>query len=155
LPTHLPIKQVEEGLSSKRGEAQMNGLNILVIDDEPAARELLRRLLEKDGHSVVTAGSGHEGISIFEAALSQQKPFDLVITDFGMPQMNGGQVARAINSLAPSTPVILLSGWDSRGSADAETLSMIDCLLDKPTTGQELRLAIRRVIAQRNRAAKL
>ncbi|MCS3920092.1 response regulator [Fervidibacter sacchari] len=133
----------------------MNGLNILVIDDEHPARELLRRMLEKDGHSVVTAGSGQEGISIFEAALSRQKPFDLVITDFGMPQMNGGQVAKAIKSLSPSTPVILLSGWDSRSSADAETLSVIDCLLDKPTTGQELRLAIKKVIAQRSHIAKL
>ncbi|MFA0742763.1 MAG: hypothetical protein DFNUSKGM_002892 [Candidatus Fervidibacter sacchari] len=133
----------------------MNGLNILVIDDEHPARELLRRMLEKDGNSVVTAGSGQEGISIFEAALSQQKPFDLVITDFGMPQMNGGQVAKAIKSLSPSTPVILLSGWDSRSSADAETLSVIDCLLDKPTTGQELRLAIKKVIAQRSHIAKL
>ncbi len=130
-------------------------MNILVIDDEPEARDLLRRLLERDGHSVITASNGQEGISIFEAALSQQKPFDLVITDWGMPQMNGGQVARAIKSIAPSTPVVLLSGWDSQGSTDAGALSMIDCLLDKPTTGQELRLAIKRVIAQRNHASKL
>jgi len=130
-------------------------MKILVIDDEPEARDLLRRLLEKDGHSVVTAGSGQEGISIFEDALLQQNPFDLVITDFGMPQMNGGQVAKAIKSLSPSTPIILLSGWDSRGNADNEVLSMIDCLLDKPTTGQELRLAIKRVIAQRSHAARL
>ncbi len=130
-------------------------MKILVIDDEPEARDLLRRLLEKDGHSVVTAGSGQEGISIFEDALLQQNPFDLVITDFGMPQMNGGQVAKAIKSLSPSTPIILLSGWDSRGNADSEVLSMIDCLLDKPTTSQELRLAIKRVIAQRSHAARL
>jgi CheY-like chemotaxis protein len=130
-------------------------MKILVIDDEPEARDLLRRLLEKDGHSVITAGSGQEGISIFEDALLQQNPFDLVITDFGMPQMNGGQVAKAIKSLSPSTPIILFSGWDSRGNADSEVLSMIDCLLDKPTTGQELRLAIKRVIAQRSHAARL
>jgi len=133
----------------------MSGLNILVIDDEPTARDLLQRFLEREGHSVVALDSGQEGINVFKAALSQHKPFDLVITDFGMPQMNGGQVAKVIKSLSPSTPVILLSGWDSRGSVDTETLSMIDCLLEKPTTNQELRLAIKKVIAHRSHIAKL
>jgi CheY-like chemotaxis protein len=56
-------------------------MKILVIDDEPEARDLLRRLLEKDGHSVITAGSGQEGISIFEDALLQQNPFASAVID--------------------------------------------------------------------------
>lgn len=127
----------------------MSGLNILVIDDELAMRDLLRRLLERDGHFVVIASDGLEGINAFKHALSQNKPFDLVITDFGMPQMNGGQVTKAIKSLSPSTPVILISGWDSRSSIDAETLNFVDWILDKPTTRRDLQNALKKVMVHK------
>ncbi|MGQ9464067.1 MAG: response regulator [Candidatus Fervidibacter sp.] len=127
----------------------MFGLNILVIDDELAMRDLLRRLLEREGHSVVIASDGLEGISAFKHALSQNKSFDLVITDFGMPQMNGGQVAKAIKSLSPSTPVILISGWDSRSSIDDEILAFVDWILDKPTTKRDLQSALKKVMVHK------
>lgn len=132
----------------------MSGLNILVIDDESAMRDLLRRLLEREGHSVVVANDGLEGISTFKRALSQDKPFDLVITDFGMPQMNGGQVAKAIKSLSPSTPVILISGWDSRSSIDAEILAFVDWILDKPTTKRDLQNALKKVTVHKSTQLK-
>lgn len=126
----------------------MSRLSILVIEDEPATRRMLQRLLERDGHFVVTAGNGLEGIDIFKSALSQQKPFDLVITDYGMPQMSGRDVAKNIKSLSPSTPVIIISGWDSTCSVDTDIRAVADCLLNKPVTNQEIRTAIKRVTAK-------
>ncbi len=126
----------------------MSRLSILVIEDEPATRRMLQRLLERDGHFVVTAGNGLEGIDIFKSALSQQKPFDLVITDYGMPQMSGRDVAKTIKSLSPSTPVIIISGWDSTYSVDTDIRAVADCLLNKPVTNQEIRTAIKRVTAK-------
>ncbi len=126
----------------------MSRLSILVIEDEPATRRMLQRLLERDGHSVVVAGNGLEGIDIFKNALLQQKPFDLVITDYGLPQMSGGEVAKTIKALSPSTPVIVISGWDSAYSIDSDTYGIFDCLLNKPVANQEIRTAIKRVMAK-------
>lgn len=123
----------------------MSSLNILVIEDEPTERNMLQRLLERDGHSVVTASNGLEGIAIFRKTLAQRNPFDLVITDYGMPEMNGGQVAKHIKALSPSTPVIVISGWDSASFIDNDARLSMDCLLNKPITGQELRSAIKKV----------
>lgn len=97
---------------------------------------------------VVAVDNGQKGIAASETALSQQKPFDLVITDFGMPQMNGDQVAKTVKVLSPSTPVILLPGWDSQWTADGETLAAIDFFLNKPLTSRDLKFVIGRVISQ-------
>lgn len=126
----------------------MSGLSILVIDDEPTTRRMLQRLLERDGHFVVVAGNGLEGIDTFKNALSKQQPFDLVITDYGMPQMSGGEVAKTVKSLSPSTPVIMISGWDSAHSGDTDIHAVADCLLNKPVTNQEIRAAIKRVMVK-------
>jgi len=127
----------------------MNKLSILVIDDEPTARKMLQRLLERDGHSVVVASNGSEGVEFFKNALAQQKPFDLVITDYGMPQMNGKQVAQSIKALSPSVPIIMISGWDPDSSVDNDTLAAVDYLLNKPITSQEIRAAIKEVAKRR------
>ncbi|MCX7968826.1 MAG: response regulator [Armatimonadetes bacterium] len=127
----------------------MNSLNILVIDDEQVTQKMLQRLLERDGHFVVVASNGLEGIDIFKSALAQQKPFDIVITDYGMPQMNGMQVAKLIKTLSPSTPVIMLSGWDSASSIDSGIDALVDFLLNKPVTNREIRAAIKEAVMKR------
>lgn len=80
--------------------------NILVIDNEPSVRDLLARLLKLHGHNVVTAESGSEGIATFKAG-----KFDLVLTDLGMPEMSGWDVAREIKTLNPRARVGLITGW--------------------------------------------
>lgn len=124
----------------------MKGLSILVIEDEPTTRNMLQRLLDREGHSTVAASNGLEGIDIFKRALSQRKPFDLVITDYGMPQMNGVQVAKTIKSLSPSTPIIMVSGWESVSSVDSDSTAAVDFHLNKPVTNQELCSAIKQVM---------
>lgn len=68
--------------------------------------------------------------------------------------MNGGQVAKAIKSLSPSTPVILISGWDSRSSIDAEILAFVDWILDKPTTKRDLQNALKKVMVHKSTQLK-
>lgn len=80
--------------------------HILVIDNEPSVRDLLARLLKLHGHNVVTAESGNEGIATFQAG-----KFDLVLTDLGMPEMSGWDVAREIKTLNPRARVGLITGW--------------------------------------------
>lgn len=85
---------------------------ILCIDDHLHGLNARRVVLEGLGHSVSLARNGREGLDLFQ----KEKP-DLVIVDYMMPQMNGGEVIREIKRLSPGTPVILLSGY-------AETLSL-------------------------------
>ena len=75
---------------------------------------------------------------MFGAALSSAEPFTLVITDLSMPGMDGPQLARAVKSLAPTTPVILVTGWGAKREDDAD----IDHVLGKPVRIQELRAAL-------------
>lgn len=78
---------------------------ILCIDDEPAAIDTRRLLLQSQGHEVLDAGTGEEGIRMF-----QSRKIDLVVVDYWMSGMNGLAVAREIKRLNPKMPVIMLSG---------------------------------------------
>lgn len=124
-------------------------LRLLVIDDEPSVREMLASLLRRDGHWVITAPDGEQGLMAFRAALEQGTPFNAVITDLGMPRMDGLSVARAVKTLSAHTPVILLSGWGFRLRAE-ETDCAVDAVLTKPATHQQLRRALVKVCQRGN-----
>src|SRR3979411_1128901 len=66
---------------------------ILVVDDDPLVLRVLCDSLEKDGHDVITAKGGEAGIDAFSAAQRQGKPFAVIITDLGMPRVDGRKVA--------------------------------------------------------------
>lgn len=116
-------------------------LRILIVDDDTIILESLREALEADGHWVTSADGGRRGIELFNSA-QVERPFQLVITDLGMPHVDGRQVAAAVKALAPTTPVLLLTGWGQRLNADNETLPNIDRVLNKPPRLRELRVAI-------------
>jgi PAS domain S-box-containing protein len=114
-------------------------LRILIVDDDPLVLESLRRILESDGHTIVAADGGRSGISLFEAAERRDERFSAVITDLGMPYVDGRQVAAAIKAASPQTPVILLTGWGHRLLADSEAPDHVDRVLGKPPKLAELR----------------
>jgi PAS domain S-box-containing protein len=102
-------------------------LQILVIDDEPLVRSLLKRVLENAGHDVTEAGDGQEGVRFF-----RENNFDLVITDHGMPVMNGLDAAFRIKKLSPEIPVLLITGWQTETDATFQKPSGIDEFITKP-----------------------
>jgi len=113
-------------------------MHILCIDDEPLLRDLIKDLLESDGHTVHVADGGQTGIAAFRAA-QQDRAFDAIITDLGMPFVDGRQVARILKSESPATPVILLTGWGAFMNADGELPEHVDRVLSKPPRAKELR----------------
>ena len=115
-------------------------LRVLVVDDDVNTREVVSGYLRGDGHRVLTATDGCEAMHRF-----MTEEFDLVITDHGMPGMNGMQLATAVNRLSPSKAVILLTGFSFE--ADQQPTS-IDCVLKKPLVREELRDALRQVIGR-------
>lgn len=117
-------------------------MRLLVVDDDPLLLKSLRDTLEADGHRVVTAPGGQEGIDAFRDALSRREPFAAVITDLGMPRVTGRQVAEDVKHVSPRTPVIMLTGWGQRLTADGEIPPHVDRLLSKPPKLRELRTAL-------------
>ena len=83
-------------------------LNLLVIDDDPLVAQSLLHVLSHEGHTVTTADGGQAGIDAFAAANGQGRPFDVVMTDLGMPYVDGRAVAAAIKAMSPLTPACCL-----------------------------------------------
>jgi PAS domain S-box-containing protein len=117
-------------------------LRILLVDDDPLILRSLRNALEGDGHLIGVAEGGQAGIDAFQVAEQRGAPFDLVITDLGMPHVDGRTVATTIKSQAPAVPVVLLTGWAHRLQAENDRLQHVDCILSKPPKLTELRAVL-------------
>jgi CheY-like chemotaxis protein/anti-sigma regulatory factor (Ser/Thr protein kinase) len=120
------------------------GLALLVIDDDPLVLRSLCDALEADGHVVAAANGGQSGIDAFRAAVQNQRCFAAVITDLGMPHVDGRKVAAEIKATSPETPVILLTGWGQRLATDGDVPAHVDQVLAKPPTLRDLRDALAR-----------
>jgi DNA-binding response OmpR family regulator/signal transduction histidine kinase len=114
-------------------------LQILIVDDDPLILESLRSALESDGHAVVAADGGQAGIDRFAAAREQGACIDLVITDLGMPHVDGRKVAEAIKTASAGTPVVLLTGWGTHLAEQNEMPPHVDRILSKPPKLHDLR----------------
>ena len=128
-------------------------LNILCIDDEPLLRELLKEILERDGHRVSVADGGQSGVDEFRAAVSGKHPFDVVLTDLGMPYFDGRQVVKTIKEESPDTPIIMLTGWGTFMKEDGDMPDQVSGILTKPPRSNELREMLRRVGGHRVEAS--
>ena len=120
------------------------GKKILIVDDDPSARESLKLLLSIDRHTVVEAKDGNEAL-----ALIADQHFDLVLLDFFMPGMHGGEVARRIKEIEPSLPILMVTayrekliGYDRPGSTNA--------ILGNPFAVGDLRNEISKLLPERH-----
>jgi CheY-like chemotaxis protein len=117
-------------------------LRILLVDDDPLLIKSLNDTLEGDGHVISVAHGGQAGIDAFTAAARTPQRFSVVITDLGMPYVDGRKVAASIKGLSPHTPVIMLTGWGQRMLAEDDVPAHVDRLLSKPPRLHELRAAL-------------
>lgn len=118
-------------------------LRLLLVDDDPAVLESTAVVLNMEGHRITTADGGDSGIKALKAAHLAGEPFDGVITDLGMPYIDGHQVAKTVKELFPDTKVLLLTGWGSRMTGRDGTPSNVDIVLPKPAILEDLRAALR------------
>lgn len=121
-------------------------LRILAVDDDPMLLKSLRDALELDGHVVVTVNSGQEGIDAFTSVCGTEMAFAVVISDLGMPNVDGRQVAAAIKEVSPDTPIILLTGWGHRLEAAGDMPENVNYVLNKPPKLHEIRHALARCV---------
>ena len=122
-------------------------LDVLCVDDDELIRQLLGECLDAYKHRVVTAASGEEGLELFRSAALKNRPFHVVITDLGMPQMDGHQFARQIKAESPGTPIIMMTGWGAIMKEDGEAAPEVDAVMGKPPHMQELNGMLLRLAA--------
>lgn len=116
---------------------------LLVVDDQPAIRQLICEALAGEGHPVETAASGFEAIALVAA----RRP-KLVITDLRMPGMNGMEMVREIQKIAPGIPAILITAYGELSDPqEAERIGVRELII-KPFDINELRAAVRRLLAE-------
>lgn len=138
----VPVTQLAGSTPTQKATPLLPRLRILLVDDDPLLLKSLQEILEGDGHAVLAATGGQEGIDSFRAHLDAGNPFAVVITDLGMPYVDGRQVAGAIKVASAATPVILLTGWGRRLAAEGNAPPHVDCVLAKPPSLAQLRSAL-------------
>lgn len=127
-------------------QVEVRGKRILLVEDEEPLRACLRMMLEFAGHQVTEANNGAEGLNLFGIG-----EYDLVITDFDMPVMAGNRLALGIKLLAPSLPILMVTGSE-RARRDAR--NPVDALLKKPFTVTDLHCALQKLLLARREPAE-
>ena len=117
------------------------GKRILLVEDEEPLRVCLRMVLQLEGHQVTEASNGAEALNLFPIG-----DFDLVITDFQMPVMEGNKLAIKLKQLDPSLPILMVTA-SARVPRDAQ--NPVDALLNKPFTVADLHCALRELLSTR------
>jgi CheY-like chemotaxis protein len=115
------------------------GKRILLVEDEPGARDSIKLLLTIERHEVVEATGGAEAIELLKS-----QPFDLAILDFFMPGMQGSQVALRFRKIAPSMPIVMVTAYLEK-LRDSD--KPVDAIIGKPFGIEDLRAAIAKVLS--------
>jgi len=121
------------------------GGTMLVVDDDPMLRCLVRTALMSMGFTVLEAMDGLEAVALFR---QHQNAIRFVLCDVVMPHMDGWETLAALRQLAPGIPVILSSGYDLKQVMTGDHAEMPQVFLEKPSGVTELRAAIRQALKE-------
>lgn len=123
----------------------MNIGKILAVDDERGMRDLLRKVLSKEGYEVITAEDGEEGLNLIK-----ENSFDIVIADLDMPIMNGIEMIKRAKDFDPNITIIIITAYASIESAvEALKLGAYDYLI-KPFEIDELKIIVKKAFEKIN-----
>jgi PAS domain S-box-containing protein len=125
---------------------QGHGQTILVVEDEPAMREVTRRILDRNGYYVVAAASGAEALDILASRLDH---IDMLLTDVNMPRMKGKELADKVRILRPAARVVFMSGY-TQGLLGAQGLEPGVHLIEKPFSETTLLDKLHEVLGDRS-----
>ena len=116
---------------------------ILLVDDEPTVRAILRQGLEQAGFKVLEAADGVDGVAAF---VRHRSAISLVLLDLTMPRMGGDLVFREIRKLAPALPVVLMSGYSEQEATSALASQGLAGFLPKPCSIRDALEVVRRAL---------
>ena len=117
---------------------------ILIIDDEPMIRSILRKMFENEGFKAITASDGQKGLELFN-----KEQVDLIITDIVMPEKEGTELIIELRKGHPDVPIIAISGGGKNPANDYLNIAKLlgaNEVLEKPFTKKELLNAVKKVL---------
>jgi PAS domain S-box-containing protein len=145
------IAPAEPVITSGSHKPPVGPMRVLIVDDDPLLLKSLRDSLESDGHQVTAANGGQAGINAFVEAHSAGTPFPIVITDLGMPHVDGRKVASTVKASVPGTFVLMLTGWGRRLVTEGDVPPGVDQVLSKPPKLTDLRQALAQHFAKKKK----
>jgi CheY-like chemotaxis protein len=122
----------------------MDPVRVLLVEDDDDNRELMAEVLAAAGFEVVSAASGRDGLRRLS-----ERSVDVIVTDVGMPGMGGLELASAARRVAPSVPIIVVTGWAER--EDIASAPEVTAVLVKPVDPDVLAQAVSDVAQTRAR----
>jgi signal transduction histidine kinase/CheY-like chemotaxis protein len=134
LPAAADAVTAPDGAAGPPAEAAGSGLHVLVVEDEESIRDFLSTCLTRLGHRPYLAADARTALAALAA-----EPFDVVLTDLGLPGVSGEEVTRAAARLQPPPAVVLLTGWAEQLQAHSTTVDGVTHVLSKPVTIDTLR----------------
>lgn len=123
-------------------EAAPDKACVLLVDDDPMVLHVLGRILETGGHEVVSAASGADALDVLRGG----QRVDVLVTDFGMPEMDGMRLAEEVRGAHPRLPIILVTGWNAGGPEGMGPGDVVDLVLHKPITAADLKEAVQTIL---------
>jgi CheY-like chemotaxis protein len=135
-------EEAEPAIPVEETSAKSSNLNILLVDDELSLLDVVGDMIDYMGHTCRKVDSGRVALEVLE-----EKEFDLVVTDLGMPEVGGWEVARFCRNKYPRMPVILISGWGAQLDGE-EALQRVDAVVAKPFSMEEFEESIKSVISK-------
>ncbi|HNL27888.1 MAG TPA: response regulator [bacterium] len=133
----LFVQQLAPDVARAKEVGPPKPLSVLVVDDDEAVRTTLVEMLEIQDHEVHQAGSGKEALRMIE-----ERSFDIVFTDLGMPGMSGWEVSQEIKKRAPQTNIVMITGWGSQLDKEKAEQTGIQRILPKPVSFDEIVRAV-------------
>lgn len=132
VPQTTPLSQLPRAVLPDR---MLEGKTVLVVDDNQPVLETLTDMLEEAGAEVGPCLTPSDAI---EALTEDRGSWDLLLSDFDMPQMNGAQLATAARKIRPDLPILLLSALPRVGHLDKDQVALFDGILSKPVSTERL-----------------
>lgn len=121
---------------------------VLVVDDEPDVRKIVRMTLEKAGYDVIEAEDGEKAIEQIKAG-EHPLTVDVMITDIRMPKINGVEAIKYFQQQFPRVPLIVLTGFPEMDMATEFLKQGVVDYLVKPVEGEKLKASVAKAIQQR------
>ena len=150
LPQAEAATEAEDDGGSRRPEPRAatggQSRTILLVEDEPAVRQLARRILERSGYTVLVAASGPEALRL---AAGNTARIDLLLTDVVMPEMPGSEVVRRLREERPELPVLYMSGYTEDEAVRRGISTATAGFLSKPFAPGVLLERVEQILASR------
>ncbi len=120
---------------------------ILLAEDESSVREYVTRALQTDGHTVVSVADGMEALQVLDSSPLGEEPFDLLLTDIVMPNVDGIALALKVSKDHPDIRILMITGYPNERQRAHNLDFLVHEVVTKPFTVEQICSAVRQVLS--------